>query len=66
MPASENARLLEVSSFDPTDIAPTTVVKRPNLDAFADDQQSFRLLALEDYDDKTGAATKRRLFRESI
>ncbi|WP_299671647.1 PLxRFG domain-containing protein [uncultured Roseobacter sp.] len=52
--------------FDPASVPDKIVVKRPNIDPFADDQESYRLRAIEHYDDVTGQAKKGRVFRESV
>ncbi len=51
--------------FDPEDVPKTIIVKRPNIDAFMDDPESYRLLAVEQYDEKTDTAKKTRVFSES-
>lgn len=52
--------------FDPDSVPDKVVVKRPNIDAFMDDPESYRLLAIEDYDDKTDTAAKTRVFTENV
>ena len=37
----------------------------PNIDAFSDDPENFRLRAIERYDPETGTATKSRVFTEN-
>lgn len=59
-------REFDEGTFDPADMPDIEIIKKPNLDPFSDDQESYRLSALEDYDPTTGRAEKRRIFRESV
>ncbi|MBI4695594.1 MAG: hypothetical protein HY749_16375 [Gammaproteobacteria bacterium] len=52
-------------SFDPEDMPDIVIEKRPNIDPFIDDQESYRLRAIERYDEATGKATKGLVFSES-
>jgi N12 class adenine-specific DNA methylase len=40
--------------------------KRPNIDPFMDDQESYRLRAIEHYNDDTGEAKKGDIFFENV
>jgi N12 class adenine-specific DNA methylase len=51
--------------FDPDAMPDKIVVKRPNIEAFGDDPESFRLRAIERYDSETDTAKKTRVFSES-
>ncbi|HNP16076.1 MAG TPA: N-6 DNA methylase, partial [Terrimesophilobacter sp.] len=51
--------------FNPDDMPDKVVVTYPNIDAFADDPESFRLRAIEKYDSETDTATKSRVFTEN-
>ena len=53
-------------SFDPADMQDIVIEKQPNLEPFMDDQESYRLAAIEDYNEATGAASKRAVFTENI
>jgi N12 class adenine-specific DNA methylase len=51
--------------FDPEAMPDKIVVKRPNIEPFGDDPESFRLRAIERYDSETDTAKKTRVFTES-
>lgn len=51
--------------FDPALMPNKVIVTRPNIDPFMDDPESYRLLAIEKYDDKTDTAAKSRVFTEN-
>lgn len=53
-------------SFDPDEMPDIIIEKRPNIDPFMDDPESYRLRAIEDYNDSTGDARKKRIFYESV
>jgi N12 class adenine-specific DNA methylase len=53
-------------SFDPADMPDIIIEKRPNIDPFMDDPESYRMRAIEDYNDSTGEARKKRIFYESV
>lgn len=55
----------EEGSFDPEAMPNKMLVSRPNIDPFMDDPESYRLLAIERYDEKTDTATKTRVFTEN-
>ena len=52
--------------FDPAEMPDKVVDRRPNIDPFALDPESYRLRAIERYDDQTGVATKGSVFRENV
>jgi N12 class adenine-specific DNA methylase len=64
--AEREGRKFDHGSFDPDDMPDIVIEKRPNIDPFMDDQESYRLRSVEYYDDATGKATKRRIFDENI
>ncbi|TRW94932.1 PLxRFG domain-containing protein [Paracoccus sp. M683] len=51
--------------FDPDAVDDIEVNSFPNIDAFSDDPENFRLRAIEKYDRETGIATKTRVFTEN-
>lgn len=53
-------------TFDPEDMPDTVIVKRPNIDPFMDDQEGYRLRAIEHYNDDNGEAKKGAIFFENI
>lgn len=53
-------------TFDPADMPDIVVDKRPNIDPFSDDPESYRLRAIERYNEATGEATKGLVFAESV
>ncbi|MEK9722780.1 MAG: hypothetical protein VW405_04760, partial [Rhodospirillaceae bacterium] len=53
-------------SFDPVDMPDVVIVKRPNIDPFMDDPESYRLRAIEHYNETTGEASKGAVFRENV
>lgn len=65
--AAEGAgRKFDEGSFDPEDMPDVVIEKRPNIDPFMDDPESYRLRAIEEYNDATGEHAKRRIFYESV
>lgn len=53
-------------TFDPTEMPDVVVDKRPNIEAFMDDQEGYRLRAIEHYNDDTGEAKKGLVFFENV
>lgn len=53
-------------TFDPADMPDLVIVKRPNIDPFMDDQEGYRLRAIEHYNDDSGQADKGRIFYENV
>lgn len=58
--------LWDEGTFNPDDMPDIVIDKRPNIDPFSDDQESYRLRAIERYDESTGIATKGLVFAESV
>jgi N12 class adenine-specific DNA methylase len=59
-------KTFDEGTFDPDDMPDIIIDKRPNVDAFMDDPESYRLRAIEDYNDNTGEAKKRPIFERNI
>lgn len=53
-------------TFDPANMPDKVIDKRPNIDPFSDDQENYRLRAIEDYNEVSGEATKKAVFSENI
>lgn len=51
--------------FNPDEVPDKVVVKRPNIDMFMDDPESYRLLAIEKYDEETDTGEKTAIFTKS-
>lgn len=64
--AEKRGRPWDEGSFDPEQVPDTVIEKRPNVDAFMDDPESYRLRAIEHYNDMSGEAKKSRVFFESV
>lgn len=64
--AKANGRPFSEGTFEPEDQPDIVLVKRPNIDPFMDDPESYRLRSIENYNDATGEASKKRVFKESI
>jgi N12 class adenine-specific DNA methylase len=58
-------RQWDEGTFDPEDVPDTIIEKRPNLDPFMEDEESYRLAAIEHYNKETGEAAKGRAFFEN-
>ena len=52
-------------SFDPADVPDNVIEKRPNLEPFMDDEEGYRLAAIEHYDADARTASKGRVFSKS-
>ncbi|MBV7408773.1 PLxRFG domain-containing protein [Maritimibacter sp. DP1N21-5] len=52
--------------FNPDAAPANIIVTRPNLDPFMEDQDGYRLLAIEHYDEVTDTAKKGPVFRENV
>jgi N12 class adenine-specific DNA methylase len=63
--AAAEGREFNEGTFDPADVPDITIPKKENLDAFSQDPEHHRLAAIEQYDDRTGVATKRTIFFEN-
>jgi|GEM_PF-310513 len=55
----------EEGDFNPDSMPDKIIIKRPNIEPFEDDPESFRLRAIEKYDSETDTAKKTRVFTES-
>lgn len=64
--AAALGREFDEGDFDPADMPDIVVDKRPNIDPFMDDQEGYRLRAIEHYDDDTGEAKKGLVFFENV
>jgi N12 class adenine-specific DNA methylase len=53
-------------SFDPAEMDDIVIEKRPNVDPFMDDPESYRLRAIEHYNDADGTGEKGAVFRENV
>ncbi|WP_337846831.1 DEAD/DEAH box helicase family protein [Sphingomonas sp.] len=53
-------------SFDPEEVPDTVIEKRPNIDAFMEDPESYRLRSIEHYNDTTDEAKKGPVFFENV
>lgn len=53
-------------TFEPDEMPDIVIVKRPNIDPFMDDQEGYRLRAIEHYHDESGEAKKSRIFVENV
>lgn len=64
--AQKAGRTFDEGSFDPADMPDLVIEKRPNIDPFMDDPESYRMRAIEDYNDQTGEARKTEVFFRNI
>lgn len=64
--ALANKRSFDEGTFSVEEMPDVVIEKRPNIEPFMDDQESYRLRSIEDYNDATGEAAKKRIFTESI
>lgn len=53
-------------TFNPINVPDMVIDKRPNIDPFMEDQESYRLRAIEAYDDDTGTSAKTLVFTENV
>ena len=53
-------------AFDPDDMPDVVIDKRPNIEPFGDDPESYRLRAIESYNDATGEAQKTEVFFKNV
>ena len=63
--AITDGRTWDEGSFDPDEVPDNVNEKRPNLQAFLDDEEGYRLAAIENYDKDSGKAKKGRIFTQS-
>jgi len=64
--AKARGRNFDEGAFDPDEMPDVTIDKRPNVDPFMDDPESYRLRAIEKYDDNTNKASKGAVFTENL
>jgi N12 class adenine-specific DNA methylase len=64
--AAAEGRAFDEGSFEPDEMADVVIERRPNINPFMDDPESYRLRAIEEYNDATGASRKKRIFYESV
>lgn len=58
-------RIWNEGTFEIDDVPETVIEKRPNLDPFMEDDEAYRLAAIEHYNKDTGEAAKGRAFFEN-
>lgn len=59
-------RSFDEGTFNPDDMTDVVTDKRPNIGPFMDDPESYRLRAIEIFDDQAGTAEKSDVFFENI
>ncbi len=59
-------RDFDEGTFNPTEMPDLVLTKRPNIDPFMDDQEGYRLRAIEAYDLETGEASKTDVFTKNV
>jgi N12 class adenine-specific DNA methylase len=64
--AETNGKKWDEGSFDPEDMPDVIIDKRPNVDPFMDDPESYRLRAIEHYNEATGRGEKSKIFFENV
>lgn len=64
--ARERGEEFDESSFSADDLPDIVIEKRPNIEPFMDDQESYRLRSIEDYNDATGESRKKAIFFENV
>jgi hypothetical protein len=64
--AAAVGKTFDEGDFDPNEIPDVIIDKRPNVDAFMDDPESYRLRAIERYDEGTGNGHKSPVFFENV
>jgi N12 class adenine-specific DNA methylase len=63
--AKASSQAWREGTFDPEEMDDIAIVKRPNIDAFMQDQEGYRLRSIEDYSEDTGEAKKGAIFFEN-
>ena len=53
-------------TFKPAEMPDLVLTKGPNIDPFMDDQEGYRMRAIEAYDPETGESSKRPVFFENV
>lgn len=64
--AKRDGKAWDEGTFDPDEVPDTVLEKRPNIDAFMDDPESYRLRSIEHYNDSTGEASKGPVFFQNV
>jgi N12 class adenine-specific DNA methylase len=64
--AKAAGRTFDEGTFDPDEMPDVIIDKRPNVDPFMDDPESYRLRAIERYDDSNDTASKGPVFFENL
>lgn len=64
--AEKAGKTFDEGSFDPSDLPDEVLDKRPNIAPFMDDPESYRLRAIEHYDDQSGEAKKTEVFFRNV
>lgn len=64
--AEAAGRTFDEGSFNPADMEDVVLEKRANIAPFMDDPESYRLRAIERYNDQTGEAKKGDIFFENV
>ncbi len=59
-------RTVDEGSFDPEDVEPNVKVIYPNIDPMKMDQESYNLLALEEFNEETGETKKTDFFYKNV
>lgn len=64
--AEKAGRKWDEGTFNPDDMPDIVIDKRPNIEPFMDDPESYRLRAIEHYNEDTGEAKKSAVFTENV
>lgn len=64
--AAKKGLTFDEGDFDPDEVPDVIIDKRPNVDPFMDDPESYRLRAIEQYDEGTGTGHKSDVFFKNI
>lgn len=64
--AAEAGEAFDEGTFNPDEMPDLIIDRRPNIDAFMDDPESYRLRSIERYDDSTDTGHKTDVFFENI
>ncbi len=64
--AEAQGRKFDEGDFNPDDMPDTVIEQRPNIAPFMGDPESYRLRAIENYNDATGEHSKKPIFERSV
>lgn len=64
--AAQRGENWDEGTFDPEEMKDNIIDKRPNIEPFMDDQEAYRLRAIEHYDDASGKASKGLVFSQNV